>query len=143
MQDGELFNYQVTRDMPADIAVVWQAWTNPDDYAEWFHAVPGSVELDVRQGGAWKVAIDGAGDPEAEEMSGRYEEVVPEEKLVVTTFFSDGDTVMEMLFEPIESGTRVTINQTCRSRDERDGGREGSEILLQSCADFLRRKTRS
>lgn len=143
MQDGELFSYRVTRDMPADIAVVWRAWTDPDDYAEWFHAVPGSVELDVRQGGAWKVAIGGAGDAEAEEMSGRYEEVVPEEKLVMTTFFSPGDTVMEMLFEPIDSGTRVTISQTCTSPGARDGGREGSEILLQSCADFITRKTRS
>lgn len=138
-----LFSYRVSRDMRADVATVWKAWTDPDDYAEWFHGVPGSVELDVRQGGAWKVAIGGEEGSKPEEMSGRYEEVVSEEKLVMTTYFPGGDTVMEMQFEPSNRGTRVTISQTSDSRGERDGGREGSEILLQSCADFLSRKSRS
>lgn len=133
------FSYRVFKDMPADVATVWKAWTDPNDYAEWFHALPGSVELDVRQGGSWKVAIGGEGDSELEALSGRYEEVVPEKKLVMTTYFSGGDTVMDMQFEPTDGGARVTVSQTSSSREERDGGKEGSEILLQSCADFLAR----
>lgn len=75
--------------------------------------------------------------------AGGYEEVVPGEKLVMTTRFSGGDTVMEMWFEPTDEGTRVSITQASSSREERDGGREGSEILLQSCADFLSRRLQS
>jgi len=137
------FSYHVSQDMPANVETAWKAWTDPDEYAEWFNAVPGSVELDVREGGAWKLAIGGGGDSEPEEMSGRYEEVKPGEKLVMTTRFSGGDTVMEMRFEPTDSGSRVSITQTSTSREERDGGREGSEILLQSCAEFLSRKLQS
>lgn len=137
------FSYHVSKAMSADVETTWKAWTDPDEYAEWFNAVPGSVELDVREGGTWKVAIGGGGDSEPEEMSGRYEEVIPGEKLVMTTHFSGGDTVMEMRFEPTDDGTRVSITQTSPSRGERDGGREGSEFLLRSCAEFLSRKAQS
>jgi uncharacterized protein YndB with AHSA1/START domain len=136
-QGGASFTYRVSKDIWADVATVWKAWTDPADYAEWFHAVPGSVELDVRDGGTWKLAVRGDGDSVHDEMSGRYEEVVPERKLVMTTHFPGGDTVMEMRFEPTDAGTRVTISQTSSSREERDGGRAGSEILLQSCVEFL------
>lgn len=132
-----LFSYHVSKEMPADVETTWKAWTDPDQYAQWFGAVPGSVELDVREGGDWKLAIGGAGDSEPEQMSGRYEEVVPGEKLVMTTHFSGGDTVMEMRFEPTQAGTRVSIAQASPVREARDGGKVGNEILLRACADFL------
>lgn len=56
-----LFSYHVSKDMPADVENTWKAWNDPDQYAEWFNAVPGSIELDVREGGAWKLTI-GSGE---------------------------------------------------------------------------------
>lgn len=44
---------------------------------------------------------------------------------------------MEMTFEPDGAETRVEISQTSTSRNDRDGGRDGSLILLQWCSDHL------
>lgn len=39
---------------------------------------------------------------------------MPEAKLVMTTYFPGGNTVMEMRFQPTDDGTRVTITQLAR-----------------------------
>jgi uncharacterized protein YndB with AHSA1/START domain len=43
--------------MPVDVDTVWRAWTRPEEYGAWFRAVPGSVELDVRPGGLWRLEL--------------------------------------------------------------------------------------
>jgi FAD/FMN-containing dehydrogenase/uncharacterized protein YndB with AHSA1/START domain/dihydrofolate reductase len=132
-----VYDYVVARDMPADVDTVWRAWTRPGDYAAWFNAVPGSVELDVRPGGAWRLELSSGDDGPPETMSGSYLEVVPGVRLVMSTAFAAGDTVMEMTFSPTGSGSRVEIRQVCDSRAACDGGREGSEILLDACAKYV------
>ncbi len=131
------FSYHVFREMQADLDTVWKAWTDPDEYGTWFNALPGSVELDVQTGGSWRLKLKPMGDDAPELLSGAYVEVTPKEKLVMTTNFASGDTTMEMSFHPVEGKTRVDIRQTCASRGERDGGREGSLMLLEWCADYL------
>src|SRR5690606_4296799 len=51
------FSYALTRTLDAPAETVWRAWTTPDEYARWAYAVPGSVEMDVRPGGAWKATV--------------------------------------------------------------------------------------
>jgi uncharacterized protein YndB with AHSA1/START domain len=128
---GDRYEYVVSRAIPADLDRVWRAWTVPDDYGDWFGAVPGSVELDVRPGGEWRLRL---GD---EAMSGSYLDVVPRERLVMSTRFASGDTVMEMRFVPTGAGTRVEIRQSCDSQAACDDGRQGSEVLLDACAAYL------
>lgn len=48
------FSYTLTRTLDAPVARVWQAWTTPEQYAQWAYCAPGSVEMDVRPGGAWR-----------------------------------------------------------------------------------------
>ena len=124
--------YEVERKLPMSRDRVWQAWTEPTAFATWFGGTAAS--LDVRPGGRWRV--DNTGEP-GEVMTGRYLEVVEGELLVMETEFSGGDTVMEMTFADSAGGTRVRIRQVCQTVEERDGGREGSEVLLARCADYL------
>jgi uncharacterized protein YndB with AHSA1/START domain len=128
----EPLEYVVERELPASRDRVWEAWTDPTAFASWFGGTAAS--LDVRPGGRWRV--DNTGEP-GEVMTGRYLEVVQGELLVMETEFSGGDTVMEMTFADTARGTRVGVRQACRTREERDGGREGSEVLLARCADYL------
>ena len=131
------YDFVVGREMPAGVDTVWQAWTQPDDYAAWFGAVPGSVHLDVRPGGTWRLELPAGQGGAPGTMSGSYREVVPRERLVTTTTFGDTETVMEMSFVPTEAGSRVDIRQICDSPTARDGARRGSEILLDACASYL------
>jgi len=55
------------------------------------------------------------------------------------TSFAGGDTVMEMTFYDYAGGTRVQVRQRCRSPEEREGARRGSEVLRAACADFVAR----
>lgn len=120
--------YVVERDLAAPRDRVWQAWTEPAAFASWFGGTAETVGLDVRPGGRWQVGTD---------LSGRYLDVVDGRRLVMETAFAGGDTVMEMTFHDHVGGTRVRVGQRCRSTEERDGGRQGTEVLLDACADFV------
>jgi uncharacterized protein YndB with AHSA1/START domain len=122
--------YVVERDMPAPRNRVWAAWTDPASFAAWFGGM--TATLDVSSGGRWRVDSIEEGA-----IGGRYLEVDEGRRLVMETEFDGGGTVMHMTFEDHGGGTRVRIRQQCRSIEERDGGREGSEVLLARCAGFL------
>ncbi len=53
----------ITRSFAAPIDVVWKFWTDPDLLVQWFgpHMVTvprESVEVDVREGGTWKLTME-------------------------------------------------------------------------------------
>ncbi|WP_199435217.1 DUF1349 domain-containing protein [Qaidamihabitans albus] len=128
--------YVVERDLPAPRDQVWQAWTEPRAFASWFGGTAATVSLDVRPGGRWRVDTSVDGEP-GEAMAGRYLDVVDGQRLIMETSFAGGDTVMEMTFRDHAGGTRVQSRQRCRSTEELEGGRQGSEVLLAACADFV------
>ena len=128
--------YVVERDLAAPRDRVWQAWTEPAAFASWFGGTAETVTLDVRPGGQWRVDTDEQGEP-GEALSGRYLDVVEGRLLVMETSFTGGDTVMEMTFHDHAGGTRVQVRQRCRSPEEPEGGRRGTEVLLAACADFV------
>jgi uncharacterized protein YndB with AHSA1/START domain len=133
------YEYTVTRVVDAPVEKVWQVWTEAEHYASLFHAVPGSAELDVRPGGAWKVTMS---IPEIgeEPMSGTYVEVVPNKRLVTKMDIPGQDPgPMVMDLKPKGDQTEVTLSQTCATEEEWAQAKEGSEVLLQWCADYLAR----
>jgi uncharacterized protein YndB with AHSA1/START domain len=113
---------------------VWRAWTDPTAFGGWFNVSPGSVQLVVRPGG--RGHLDQADEAR---LGGTYIDVVPERKLLMSTEFASGDTVMDMTFHPVGDRTRIVIQHTCSSRAERDGGQRGSEIILGWCSGYLNR----
>src|SRR4051794_38475868 len=72
-------------DAPRDL--VWKAWTDPKQMAKWWgpHMFTNPVcEMDVKQGGAIRIHMQGPEGP-AMPMGGTFLEVVPPEKLVFST----------------------------------------------------------
>ncbi|MRG59141.1 SRPBCC domain-containing protein [Agromyces sp. CFH 90414] len=80
--------FTITRVFDAPRELVWRAWTEQADAAEWWHPrditiKPGSVALDARPGGSYAYTMV---DPEGREYptAGEYREVTPPERLVFT-----------------------------------------------------------
>ncbi|MET7293045.1 SRPBCC domain-containing protein [Streptomyces griseoloalbus] len=132
------FSYTLTRTLDAPADTVWQAWTTPDQYARWAYAAPGSVEMDVRPGGAWKattVTPDGGRFP----LTGSYLQVDENRLLVVGMDVPGKPEPSAMAVELDGDGprTRIVIRQTCDTAEERDMAEEGSTMLLDSLTAFL------
>ncbi len=109
----------ITRVFAAPRERVWQEWTEPERFADWFGGAESKVPLetvsmDVRPGGAWQLTMFAEPGRRRIDWHGEYVEVEPPERLVltlsdqaegdryalVTVVFSDlGDGRTEMAFE--------------------------------------------
>ncbi|MER7056800.1 MULTISPECIES: SRPBCC domain-containing protein [unclassified Streptomyces] len=133
------FSYTLTRALDASAARVWQAWTTPDQYAQWAHAAPGSVELDVRPGGSWKstmITPDGTEVP----LTGTYQQVTENRHLTLGMDIPGRPDPATMTMELTEEGPRntvITLRQTCDTAEERDMAEQGSGMLLDGLTAFL------
>lgn len=137
---AEGFPYTVERTFDTSAAAVWSAWTTAESYAQWSYAAPGSVEMDVRPGGAWKSTIvtpDGGRFP----LTGSYSEVEENRRLVIG-MDAPGKTEPALmtveLAEQSAQETRVVVSQTCDTADERDLAEQGTTMLLDSLTTFLK-----
>ncbi|ACY19630.1 Activator of Hsp90 ATPase 1 family protein [Gordonia bronchialis DSM 43247] len=86
--------FTITRIFDAPRELVWRAWTETADAAEWWHPrdvwiKAGTVSVDARAGGRYAYTMVG---PDGREYptSGVYREVTPPERLVFT-WGSPGD----------------------------------------------------
>lgn len=77
------------RTLSAPLALVWEAWTQPDHIAKWW--APKGMEMKIVDhnftvGGSWKFSMD---MPNGNEFisDGVYTEIVPMEKIVTTANF--------------------------------------------------------
>ncbi|GGY18520.1 SRPBCC family protein [Streptomyces minutiscleroticus] len=138
------FAYTLTRTLNAPAVKVWRAWTTPERYAQWAGAAAGSVEMDVRPGGAWKstmVTPDGGQVP----LTGSYLEVAENRHLVIGMDVPGGSEPAVMAMQLDEQGdrrTQIVLRQTCDSAEERDMAEQGSTMLLDSLSTFLAAETR-
>jgi len=85
-------------DAPRDL--VWREWTEPERFADWYGGPAGevplsSVEMDVREGGAWRLTMiyEGREIP----WKGQYVEVVEPERLVFTVSDQPHDDAYELV----------------------------------------------
>ena len=80
--------FTITRVFDAPRERVWQEWTEPERFADWFGAegeVPlATVSMDVREGGEWRLTMFYGPNRVESNWHGRYQEVVPPERLVLT-----------------------------------------------------------
>ena len=88
---GGEFMASRTFDAPRD--VVWRAWTERDRLMQWFGPKGFTMfhaENDLRPGGVFLYALRG---PDGNEMWGKwvYREIVPPERLVLVSSFSDAE----------------------------------------------------
>jgi uncharacterized protein YndB with AHSA1/START domain len=98
---------------------VWQEWTEPARFADWFggrdaEVPPSTVSMDVRPGGSWRATMFAGPERREIHWTGEFREVVEPERLIFTisdqpdseayelikVVLSDlGDGRTEMLFE--------------------------------------------
>ncbi|HEY5944316.1 MAG TPA: SRPBCC domain-containing protein [Kofleriaceae bacterium] len=97
---GDLAQLTLTREFAAPRTLVWQAWTEPKQFAKWFgpqgFTIP-RIELDVRTGGAIRCDMR-APDGTTFTNLGNFTEVVEPERLGCTLRYEqNGDVVFENL----------------------------------------------
>ncbi|WP_069170955.1 SRPBCC family protein [Streptomyces griseus] len=137
------FAYTLTRTLDARAETVWRAWTTPEQYAGWAGAAAGSVEMDVRPGGAWKATMltpDGGQFP----LTGSYIEVTENRRLVIGMDVPGRAEPAAMALEidpQADHRTQIVLQQSCDTAEERDMAEQGSTMLLDGLAAFLAART--
>ncbi len=133
---------RLSRLVPAPADRAFAAWTDPTILKRWYAPAPasvGSVEVDVRKGGAWRVRMD-APDGAVYTCTGRYTEVDPPRRLVFTfDWIEDGprmgiETVVTVTFEEVDGGTEVVV---VHSGLPSPGEAEGHSSGWAACLDQL------
>jgi uncharacterized protein YndB with AHSA1/START domain len=116
-QSGELrLNLSTTLDAPP--AVVFRACTDPDELAKWWGPAgftSPSVELDVRPGGSYRIAMQPP-DGELFHPSGEFQEVDPPHRLSYTFVweepdFDDQPTIVTLSFTDLGESTELVLDQ--------------------------------
>jgi uncharacterized protein YndB with AHSA1/START domain len=84
------------RRLSAPAEVIWQLWTDPEHFAQWYGpsgATVSVITMDVRVGGARHIAMEMTTPrgPMRMWLAGEHLEVVPPERLVYTDARSDAD----------------------------------------------------
>ena len=119
----------VTRTFNAPAHIVFDAWTKPELLKRWWAPKSFGVSLfeceqDLRVGGAYRLAF-GRDPTNPEVFSGRYVEVKPPSRLVLTQVYerrSDaGEVVVTAAFEESEGRTRLTLHQLFPSKEALEG----------------------
>ena len=85
----------IERIFDAPRELVWKAWTDPEMVMKWWgpegFTAP-SAKVDLKVGGKYTYAMKGPEGSQWDKVmhsSGIYKEIVPNEKIVVTDYFSD------------------------------------------------------
>jgi uncharacterized protein YndB with AHSA1/START domain len=116
----------VTRLINAPPARVFEAWTRADLFRRWW--VPASLgltldacELDVREGGGYRLVFRHPDMPEPMAFHGRYLEVSPPARLVWTNEEAVGNgQVTTVLFEDHDGLTRLVVQDLYPSKEALD-----------------------
>ncbi len=101
---------------------VFAAWTNPEVLRRWW-AISDSfaaseVEVDLRVGGRYRLAMRDADSGEGHVVFGEYREVDPPDRLVYTWAwegtgpYAGHESVVSVRFQPEGDGTRVVLEHS-------------------------------
>jgi uncharacterized protein YndB with AHSA1/START domain len=127
--------FTITRTLQAPLATVWENWTGPEHFEHWFHAKPGSVDLDVRTGGRWRATMV---TPDGEmEMGGVYGEVIDHEKLVWTMDGPGEPVVMRATLSERDGETVAVYGQNIVGDYSCDQMIADATGILDSFEDYL------
>jgi uncharacterized protein YndB with AHSA1/START domain len=99
MADGGI---TMTRVFDAPRERVWQEWTEPERFADWFGGSDGEVPLstvsmDVRPGGSWRATMFAGPERREIQWKGEFREVLEPERLVFTVSDQPGEEAYELI----------------------------------------------
>jgi len=124
----------VTRSFNGPVRLVFDAWTKPGLFKQWWAPKSSGVpllscEMDVRTGGGYSVTFGHDADSSMT-FFGKYLEVSPPSRLVWTNDESENGSVTTVTFEAAEGGkTLLVLSELYPSReacDESCAGMEGA-----------------
>ncbi len=125
----------VTRAFDAPARLVFEAWTNPKLFKQWW--VPRSMgmtlrscELDVRIGGKYRLVF---GDDPANPVAffGKYLDVVPDQRIVWTNEESGADgSVTTVTFEEKNGKTTLVMSELYPTKEALDAAGTGAQEAM-------------
>jgi uncharacterized protein YndB with AHSA1/START domain len=119
----------VVRTFNGPARIIFDAWTNPELLKRWWAPKSLGVSLfecesDLRVGGTYRYAF-GRDPKKPEVFSGRYIEVKPPARLVLTQLYEPvrdaGEAVITITFAESDGSTRLTLHQLFPSKEALDG----------------------
>ncbi|TPK09460.1 ATPase [Mesorhizobium sp. B2-5-9] len=121
----------VTRSFDAPARIVFEAWTKPELFKQWW--TPKSMgmflrscEMDVRVGGGYRLVF-GHDDSHPAEFFGRYLEVTPPSRLVWTNDEGgDGGPVTTVTFSEKGGKTLLVMHEVYPSKEALDAAGTGA-----------------
>ena len=130
----------VTRTFDAPARLVFEAWTKPELFEQWW--VPRSMgmtlrscELDVRTGGKYRLVF-AHGDSEFA-FFGTYREVVPPARIVWTNEESEDGAVTTVTFQEIDGKTLLVLTERYPSKEALDAAGTGAaEAMVETFAQL-------
>jgi uncharacterized protein YndB with AHSA1/START domain len=122
----------VTRAFNAPARIVFEAWTTPELFKQWW--VPKSMgmvlrscEMDVRRGGRYRLEFE----PDGMAFFGTYAEVTPHSRLVWTNEEGgDGGSVTTVTFEEKDGKTLLVLHELYPSKEALDAAGTGAADAL-------------
>ena len=146
---------QITRVFDAPRELVFKAWTDPDQFKQWFGAAAcdgaslRSVKVDARVGGKYRLQMRQA-NGEYFTSVGTYREVKPPERIVFTWEFEkdgSGDEFGEVeppeMLVTVEFKARgkqtelILTHEKFATTQSRDGHNEGWNRCLNALGEFV------
>ena len=125
----------VTRTFDAPARLVFEAWTKPELFEQWW--VPRSMgmtlrscALDVRTGGEYRLVF---GDDPANPMAffGKYLDVVPNQRIVWTNEESGADgSVTTVTFEEKNGKTTLVLSELYPTKEALDAAGTGAQEAM-------------
>jgi uncharacterized protein YndB with AHSA1/START domain len=126
----------VTRTINGPARLVWQAWTKPELFQQWW--VPKSLgltllsyEADVRVGGSYRLVFSVQGAEMA--FFGTYREVTPHSRLVWTNDESgDAGQISTVTFEEKAGRTLVVLHELYPSKEALEEGIGSTDAMPET-----------
>ncbi len=122
----------VTRTFDAPARLVFEAWTKPELFRQWW--VPKSVgmsllscEMDVRVGGGYRLEFKASPTPMA--FFGTYKEVTPHSRLVWTNEESDEGQVTTVTFAEKGGKTLLVMHELYPSKEALDAAGGAADAM--------------
>lgn len=139
----------ISRDYDAPLALVWQAWTQPQHLAQWWGPDGFSIttfEFNLKPGGIWRYLMHG---PDGRDWKNRidYIEIVPQKRLVYAHGGEEGDADIRfqvlVTFCEKAGRTTVTMKSVFPTKEVLEkvvreyGALEGAKQHMSNLAEYL------
>ena len=125
------FEMLVTRTFNAPVHIVFEAWSKPELFKQWW--VPKSVgmtlascEMDIRTGGKYRLIFSHPDFDQPMAFFGTYNEVTPHKRIVWTNEESEQGAVTTVTFEEKAGQTLVSLHERYPTKEALDEALAGS-----------------